>query len=156
MKKLLLSVLLLGAAIIIYLNFDSFIEKVNDLKNPTFNISIGYSLLENDGVLAFEVLLENVTDRPISVSKLEITYIVPLEGKRYKKMNRNILVGKVIDKKSELPIYVMLPNYYNPEIGPEASTWDRNKKKSFGIKISVMDNFDKIIKSVKRNIDFWT
>jgi len=154
MKKLLLSVLLFGAAIIIYLNFGSFIEKANDLKNPTFNISIGYSLLEDDGVLAFEVLLENVTDKPISVSKLEITYIVLLEGKRYKKMNRNILVGKVIDKKSELPIYVMLPDYYNPEIGPEASTWDRNKKKSFGIKISVMNNFDKIIKSVKRNIDF--
>ena len=156
MKKLLLSVLLFGAAIIIYLNFGSFIEKANDLKNPTFNISIGYSLLEDDGVLAFEVLLENVTDRPISISKLEITYIVLLKGKNYKKMNRNILVGKVIDKKSELPIYVMLPDYYNPEIGPEASTWDRNKKKSFGIKISVKDNFDKTIKSVKRNVDFWT
>ena len=154
MKKIFLFILLIGAAIIIYLNFDSFIEKANDLKNPTFNISIGYSLLEDDGVLAFEVLLENVTDKPISVSKLEITYIVLLEGKRYKKMNRNILVGKVIDKKSELPIYVMLPNYYKPGIGPETSTWIRNKKKSFGIKISVMNNFDKIIKSVKRNIDF--
>ena len=154
MKKIFLFVLLIGAAIIIYLNFDSFIEKANDLKNPTFNISIGYSLLENDGVLAFEVLLENVTDRPISVSKLEITYIVLLKGKRYKKRNRNILVGKTIDKKSELPVFVMLPDYYNPEIGPEASTWDRNKKKSFGIKISVKDNFDKIIKSAKRNIDF--
>jgi len=154
MKKLLLSVLLFGAAIIIYLNFGSFIEKANDLKNPTFNISIGYSLLEDDGVLAFEVLLENVTDKPISVSKLEITYIVLLEGKRYKKMNRNILVGKVIDKKSELPIYVMLPDYYNPEIGPEASTWDRNKQKSFGIRISVKDNFDETIKWAVRNIDF--
>ena len=154
MKKIFLFILLIGAAIIIYLNFDSFIEKANDLKNPTFNISIGYSLLEDDGVLAFEVLLENVTDKPISVSKLEITYIVLLKGKRYKKMNRNILVGKTIDKKSELPIFVMLPNYYNPEIGPEASTWDRNKKKSFGIKISVKDNFDKTIKSVKRNVDF--
>ena len=30
MKKLLLFVLLLGAAIIIYMGFDSFIEKVND------------------------------------------------------------------------------------------------------------------------------
>jgi hypothetical protein len=154
MKKILLSVFVLGTAIIIYLNFDSFIEKVNDFKNPTFNISIGYSSLENDGVLAFEVLLGNVTDRPISVSKLEITYIVLLEGKRYKKMNRNILVRKTIDKKSELPVYVMLPDYYNPEIGPEASTWDRNKKKSFGIKIAVKDNFDETIKSVKRNIDF--
>ena len=154
MKKLLLFVLLLGAAIIIYMDFDSFIEKANDFKNPTFNISIEYSSLENDGALTFGVLLENVTDRPISVSKLEITYIVLLKGKNYKKMNRNILVGKIIDKKSALPIYVMLPDYYNPEIGPEASTWDRNKKKSFGIKISVMDNFDKIIKSVKRNIDF--
>ena len=154
MKKIFLFILLIGAAIIIYLNFDSFIEKANDFKNPTFNISIGYSLLENDGVLAFEVLLENVTDRPISVSKLEITYIVLLKGKRYKKMNRNILVGKTIDKKSELPVFVMLPDYYNPEIGPEASTWDRNKQKSFGIKISVKDNFDETIKWAVRNIDF--
>jgi hypothetical protein len=153
MKKFLFF-LLIGAAIIIYMNFDSFIETVNDFKNPTFNISIGFSSLENDGVLAFEVLLENVTDRPISVSKLEITYIVLLEGKRYKKTNRNILVRKTIDKKSELPIYVMLPDYYNPEIDPEASTWDRNKKKSFGIKISVKDNFDETIKWAKRNIDF--
>jgi hypothetical protein len=131
MKKLLLFVLLLGAAIIIYMGFDSFIEKVNDFKNPTFNISIEYSSLENDGDLTFRVLLENVTDRPISISKLEITYIVLLKGKKYKRMNRNILVGKIIDKKSALPIYVMLPDYYKPEIGPEASTWDRNKKKSF-------------------------
>jgi hypothetical protein len=153
MKKLLVLVLI-GVAILVFVDFDSFIEKANDFKNPTFNISIGYSSLENDGVLAFEVLLENVTDSPISVGKLEITYIVLLEGKRYKKMNRNILVRKTIDKKSALPIYVMLPDYYNPEIGPEASTWDRNKKKSFGIRISVKDNFDETIKSVKRNIDF--
>ena len=154
MKKLLLLVLLSGAAIIIYMGFDSFIEKVNDFKNPTFNISIEYSSLENDGALTFGVLLENVTDRPISVSKLEITYIVLLKGKNYKKMNRNILVGKIIDKKSALPIYVMLPDYYNPEIGPEASTWDRNKQKSFGIRISVKDNFDETIKWAVRNIDF--
>jgi hypothetical protein len=153
MKKLLLLVLLPGAAIIIYMGFDSFIEKVNDFKNPTFNISIEYSSLENDGALTFGVLLENVTDRPISVSKLEITYIVLLKGKNYKKMNRNILVGKIIDKKSALPIYVMLPDYYNPEIGPEASTWDRNKQKSFGIRISVKDNFDETIKWAVRNID---
>ncbi len=153
MKKLLL-VLLLGTAIIIYMGFDSFIEKVNDFKNPTFNISIEYSSLENNGALTFGVLLENVTDRPISVSKLEITYIVLLKGKNYKKMNRNILVGKIIDKKSALPIYVMLPDYYNPEIGPEASTWDRNKQKSFGIRISVKDNFDETIKWAVRNIDF--
>ena len=154
MKKLLVVVLLLGAAIIIYMGFDSFIEKVNDFKNPTFNISIAYSSLENDGALTFGVLLENVTDRPISISKLEITYIVLLKGKNYKKMNRNILVGKIIDKKSALPIYVMLPNYYNPEVGPEASTWDRNKQKSFGIRISVKDNFDETIKWAVRNIDF--
>ena len=153
MKKLLLVVLLLGAAIIIYMGFDSFIEKVNDFKNPTFNISIEYSSLENDGALTFGVLLENVTDRPISISKLEITYIVLLKGKNYTKMNRNILVGKIIDKKSALPIYVMLPDYYNPEIGPEASTWDRNKQKSFGIRISVKDNFDETIKWAVRNID---
>ena len=153
MKKLLLLVLLPGAAIIIYMGFDSFIEKVNDFKNPTFNISIEYSSLENDGALTFGVLLENVTDRPISISKLEITYIVLLKGKKYKRMNRNILVGKIIDKKSALPIYVMLPDYYNPEIGPEASTWDRNKQKSFGIRISVKDNFDETIKWAVRNID---
>jgi len=154
MKKLLLLVLLLGAAIIIYMGFDSFIEKENDFKNPTFNISIEYSSLENDGALTFGVLLENVTDRPISISKLEITYIVLLKGKNYKKMNRNILVGKIIDQKSALPIYVRLPDYYNPEIGPEASTWDRNKQKSFGIRISVKDNFDETIKWAVRNIDF--
>ena len=154
MKKLLLLVLLPGAAIIIYMGFDSFIEKVNDFKNPTFNISIEYSSLENDGALTFGVLLENVTDRPISISKLEITYIVLLKGKNYKKMNRNILVGKIIDQKSALPIYVRLPDYYNPEIGPEASTWDRNKQKSFGIRISVKDNFDETIKWAVRNIDF--
>ena len=154
MKKLLLFVLLLGAAIIIYMGFDSFIEKENDFKNPTFNISIEYSSLENDGALTFGVLLENVTDRPISISKLEITYIVLLKGKNYKKMNRNILVGKIIDQKSALPIYVRLPDYYNPEIGPEASTWDRNKQKSFGIRISVKDNFDETIKWAVRNIDF--
>lgn len=152
MKKLLLF-LLIGAAVIIFMDFDRFIEKINDFKNPTFNISVLYSSLENDGALTFEVLLENVTDSPISVGKLEITYIVLLDGKNYKKMNRNIVVRQTIDKKSELPIYVMLPNYYKPGIGPEASTWIRNKKKSFGIKISVKDNFDKIIKSAKRNID---
>jgi hypothetical protein len=48
----------------------------------------------------------------------------------------------------------MLPDYYNPEIGPEASTWDRNKQKSFGIRISVKDNFDETIKWAVRNIDF--
>ena len=154
MKKILLLVLLLGAAIIIYMGFDSFIEKANDFKNPTFNISIEYSSLENDGTLTFGVLLENVTDRPISVSKLETTYIVLLKGKNYKKMNRNILVGKIIDQKSALPIYVRLPDYYNPEIGPEASTWDRNTQKSFGIRISVKDNFDETIKWAVRNIDF--
>ena len=152
MKKILFFSLI-GAAIIIFMDFDSMMEKVNDLKNPTFNISVVYSSLENDGALTFEVLLENVTDSPISVGKLEITYIVFLDGKNYKKENRNIIVRKIIDKQSELPIYVILPNYYKPGIGPEASTWIRNKKKSFGIKISVKDNFDKIIKSAKRNID---
>jgi len=152
MKKLLLF-LLIGAAVIIFMDFDRFIEKINDFKNPTFNISVLYSSLENDGALTFEVLLENVTDSPISVGKLEITYIVLLDGKNYKKMNRNIVVRQTIDKKSELPIYVMLPNYYKPGVGPEASTWISNKKKSFGIQISVKNNFDKTIKSAKRNID---
>ena len=63
-------------------------------------------------------------------------------------MNRNILVGKVIDKKGELPIYVMLPDYYNPEIGPEASTWDRNKKKSFGISLMCLENGRRSVKQL--------
>jgi hypothetical protein len=153
MKKFLFF-LLIGAAFIIYINFDSFIETVNDLTNPTFEISVVNSSLENDGVLAFEVLLENVTDSPISVGKLEITYIVILDRRNHKKNNRNIIVRKTIDKKSQLYIYVMLPDYYNPELDSEASAWIRNKKKSFGIKISVKDNFDKTIKWVKRDIDF--
>jgi hypothetical protein len=155
MKKLLLFSLI-GVAIIIFIDFDSFIEKVNDFKNPTFNISVVYSSLEKDGTLTFKVLLENVTDSPISVDKLEITYIVLLKGKNYEKMNRNIIVKKIIDKKSELPVFVMLPDYYNSEIDHEASIWDKNKKKSFGIKISVKDDFDETIKWAKRNIDFST
>ena len=47
----------------------------------------------------------------------------------------------------------MLPGYYNFEFESEASAWIRQKKKRFGLKISVKDNFDKTIKWAKRNID---
>jgi hypothetical protein len=153
MKKLLV-VVVIGVTILIFVDLYSFIEKVNDFINPTLNISIVSSSLENDGVLTFKVLLENVADRRISVGELEITYIVLLKGKNYKKMNRNIIVRKIIDKKNELLVFVMLPDYYNSEIDPEASAWDRNKKKSFGIRISVKDYSDKTIKWAKRNRDF--
>ena len=96
MKKILV-VLLIGAAVFTYLNFDSVIEKINDLKNPTFDIEMGFSSLEKDGVLTFDVLLKNVTDRPISVDILEVTYIVLLKGKNYTKKTRNILDKKTIN-----------------------------------------------------------
>ena len=151
MKKLIL-VLLLGAAFIIYINFDGFIEKVNDIKNPTFNISVENSLLGEDDVLTFDVLLKNVADNPISVGDLEITYIVILENKRSKKTSKDIEVNKVIDKKDQLYINVALSDYYNSDVDPEASIWTKNKKNSFGIKISVKNNSDKTIKWVKRKI----
>jgi len=154
MKKLLLFVLLLGAAIIIYLGFDSFIEKVNDFKNPGLHISLVDFSLEADGVLTSKVLLENDTKSPLFVSKLEISYIVLLKNKRHTEVNRNIIVRDTIDKESHLLINVMLPDYYNDEIDPEASIWDRERKEKFGIQISVKDNSDKTIKWVKRKIDF--
>ena len=39
MKKLLI-LLVIGTAFIIFFDLDSFIEKINDFINPTFNISI--------------------------------------------------------------------------------------------------------------------
>jgi len=151
--KILLFVLAIGTAILIFVDLDNFIEKVNDFKNPTFNISILHPSLRQDGVLTLDVLLENVTDSPLFVDRLELTYIVLLESKNYKKMNRNILVEKNIDKKSELPVSVMLPDFYKPEIASESSSWDRNKQKKFGLRIFVKDNSDNTIKRAKRNID---
>ena len=112
------------------------------------------SSLEADGVLTSKVLLENDTKSPLFVSKLEISYIVLLKNKRHTEVNRNIIVRDTIDKESHLLIYVMLPDYYNYEIDPEASIWDRERKEKFGIQISVKDNSDKTIKWVKRKIDF--
>ena len=50
----------------------------------------------------------------------------------------------------------MLSDFYNPRVEPEAPTWLIQKKKSFGIEISVKDNFGETIKWAKRNIDFST
>jgi hypothetical protein len=140
--------------VIIYMSFDSFTAKVNDFKNPGLHISLVDSSLEADGVLTSKVLLENDTKSPIFVSKLEISYIVLLKNKRHTEVNRNIIVRDTIDRESHLLIYVMLPDYYNYEIDPEASIWDRERKEKFGIQISVKDNSDKTIKWVKRKIDF--
>lgn len=139
---------------IIYISFDSFTAKLNDFKSPGLHISLVDSSLEADGVLTSKVLLENDTKSPIFVSKLEISYIVLLKNKRHTEMNRSIIVRDTIDKESRLLINVMLPDYYNNEIDPEASIWDRERKEKFGIQISVKDNSDKTIKWVKRKIDF--
>ena len=155
MKKTLFF-LLLVAAFIIYMNFDSFIETVDDFKNPTFNISVENFSLAEDGVLTFDVKLKNVTDSPISVGKLEIAHLVILNNRNYEESNSNIIVRNTIDKKGQLYVSVMLSDYYNPKVEPEAPTWLRQKKKSFGIEISVKDDFDKTIKWAKRNIDFST
>jgi len=151
MRRILVLVLI-GAAFFIYMNFDNFIETVNDIKNPTFTISVENPSLGDDDVLSFDVSLENVTDSPIAVSNLEITYIVILEDKSSKESSTNIAANKVIDKKDQIYIHVELSDYYNSDIDPEASTWTRNKKNSYGIKISVKDNSDKTIKWVKRKI----
>ena len=81
--KIVLFFLLIGSVFIIYMNFDSFIEIVNDFKNPTLNISVENFSLKEDGVLTLDVKLKNSTDNPISVDKLEITYIVILDNKNH-------------------------------------------------------------------------
>ncbi|MGB5884524.1 MAG: hypothetical protein WBG28_10530 [Desulfobulbales bacterium] len=154
--KIVLFFLLIGSVFIIYMNFDSFIEIVNDFKNPTLNISVENFSLKEDGVLTLDVKLKNVTDNPISVDKLEITYIVILDNKNHEITNRDFIVRKTIDKKDQLVFHVMLSDYYNPVFESEAPTWIRQKKKSFGLKISVKDNFDKTIKWAKRYIDIPT
>lgn len=154
--KIVLFFLLIGSVFIIYMNFDSFIEIVNDFKNPTLNISVENFSLKEDGVLTLDVKLKNVTDNPISVGKLAITYIVILDNKNHETTNRDFIVRKTIDKKGQLIFHVMLSDYYNPVFESEAPTWIRQKKKSFGLKISVKDNFDKTIKWAKRYIDIPT
>jgi hypothetical protein len=154
--KIVLFFLLIGSVFIIYMNFDSFIEIVNDFKNPTLNISVENFSLKEDGVLTLDVKLKNVTDNSISVGKLEITYIVILDNTNHEITNRDFIVRKTIDKKNQLIFHVMLSDYYNPVFESEAPTWIRQKKKSFGLKISVKDNFDKTIKWAKRYIDIPT
>ena len=136
MKKALF-LLIICAAFILYFNFDRFIETVNDFKNPTFNISVENPTLGEDGVLTVDVKLKNVTDSTISVGKLEITYITVLNNRSYEETIRNILVKKTIDKKDQLSVFVMLADYYNSEVEPEAPIWLRQKKKNFGLRISV-------------------
>ncbi|MFC1845090.1 hypothetical protein ACFLZ5_09925 [Thermodesulfobacteriota bacterium] len=155
MKKSLFVVFIV-AAFIIYMNFDKFIEIVNDFKYPTLNISIEDFSLKDDGVLTLDIKLKNVTDNPISVGKLEITYIVILDNKHYETTNRNFIVKKTIDKKDDLNVFVMLSDYYNLEYEDEAPSWMRQKKNSFGLKISVKDNSDQTIKRAKRNVDIST
>jgi hypothetical protein len=138
------------------MNFDKFIEVVNDFRYPTLNISVENFSLEDDGVLTLDVKLKNVTENPISVGNLEITYIVILDNKNYETTKRNFIVKKTLDKKDELKVFVMLSAYYNFEYEDEAPSWMRQKKNSFGLKISVKDNSDQIIKRAKRNVDIAT
>lgn len=153
MKKLLI-LLVIGTAFIIFFDLDSFIEKINDFINPTFNISILNPSLEKDGVMTLEVLLENVTNSPIFVDKLELTFIVIPTRVNYEKRKSDIIVGKTIDKKDDLRVYVILSDYYNPEVEPEAEARLRQKKENFGIKITVKDKIGDTIKWAKRKIDF--
>jgi len=155
MKKTIF-ILLIVAAFVIFMNFDKFIEVVNDFRYPTLNISVENFSLEDDGVLTLDVKLKNVTENPISVGNLEITYIVILDNKNYETTKRNFIVKKTLDKKDELKVFVMLSAYYNFEYEDEAPSWMRQKKNSFGLKISVKDNSDQIIKRAKRNVDIAT
>ena len=148
MKKIIF-LLLIGAAIMIYLNFDAIVERVNNFENSTVNITVENSSLASNGALEFDVKLENVGNSPISVGNLDIAYILILDGTDYTRTHREIKVRKTIDKKDELLIRVMLPDYTNPSVDPEASVWIRNKKKSFGVKISVIDYFGQTVTSTE-------
>ena len=61
MKKTIF-ILLIVAAFVIFMNFDKFIEVVNDFRYPTLNISVENFSLEDDGVLTLDVKLKNVTE----------------------------------------------------------------------------------------------
>lgn len=138
---------------VIFINFDNIVETVNDFKNPTFNITVGESSLGNDGTLSFKITLKNVTGDPIFVDKLGIKYIVFIDDDRYEFENREIEVSKTIDGKNPLDIDVILSDYINPNFEPTASQWIRNKRKNFGIKISVKDNSGKTIQWTKIKLD---
>ena len=150
-KGLIVFLLLISAGFyIIYINFDSLIEKEENLVNPSFNISVTNSSLNNHGDLEFEVLLENNSDHLVSVGKLELTYIAIPTRVNDEKRNREIGVWKTIGKKDNLIVHVKLSDYYNPE----AESWLKQKEKDFGIEITVKDSIDNTIKWAKRKIDF--
>ena len=149
-KGLIVFLLLISAGFyIIYINFDSLNEKWEDFINPSFNISVINSSLNNYGDLEFEVLLENNSDHLVSVGNLELTYIAIPTRANYEKRNREISSGKTIGKKDDLSIHVKLSDYDNPE----AESWLKQKEKNFGIEITVKDNIGNTIKWVKRKID---
>ena len=149
-KGLIVFLLLISAGFyIIYINFDSLNEKWEDFINPSFNISVINSSLNNYGDLEFEVLLENNSDHLVSVGNLELTYIAIPTRANYEKRNREISIGKTIGKKDDLSIHVKLSDYDNPE----AESWLKQKEKNFGIEITVKDNIGNTIKWAKRKID---
>jgi len=154
MKKSLF-ILLIIAVFLVYIKFDSVIEIVNDFKYPALDISVGNFSLEGDGVLILDVILENNTENPIFVDTLEITYIVVLDIEHYEETKRNFIVKKTIDK-DQLKVFVMLRDYYNTKFEPDISGWIRQKKKGFGLQISVKDNSGKTIKWAKRHVDIST
>jgi len=138
---------------IVFIKFDFIVQTLNDFKEPTFDITVGKSLLENDGTLTFKVELKNVKDKPIFVDRLGITYIVFIDDNRYEFENRDIEVRKTIDSENQEDITVALPGYVNTKFEPSASQWIRNKREEFGIKISVKDNFDKTIQWTNIKLD---
>jgi hypothetical protein len=148
-----LIVLVIFLAGIIFINFDIIVEKLNDFQEPTFNITVEESPLGKGGALTLKVILKNVVDSPIFVGKLGISYIVFVDDDRYKFENRNIEVRKTIDRENPLDITVILPDYANPKFEQTASQWIRNKRKNFGIKISIKDNFGKTIQWKKIKLD---
>lgn len=148
-----LAILVICIVGIIFLSFDTIINTVNDFKKQTFNIIVVNSSLGADGALILKVKLENVTDIPIFVGKLGITYIVFPDENNYDYNNNEIEVRKTIDPQNPSDITVMLPDYVNLGVEPTASLWIRNKRKNFGIKVSVKDNLDETIQWTKIKID---
>lgn len=148
-----LAILVICIVGIIFLSFDTIINTVNDFKKQKFNIIVVKSSLGEDGALILKVKLENVTDIPIFVGKLGITYIVFPDENNYDFNNKEIEVRKTIDPKNPLDINVMLPDYVNLGVESAASLWIRNKRENFGIKVSVKDNLDETIQWTKIKTD---
>jgi len=139
--------------VIFLINFDNIVKIANDFKEPALDIEVGKSLLGADGTLTAKVTLKNVTESPIFVDRLGITYIVFIDDNRYEFEKRDIEARMTIDGKNQENITVVLPGYVNPKFEPSASQWIRNKRKKFGIKISVKDNFDKIVQWTNIKLD---